>query len=162
MNFGKGNDIMKEINISKNIANLRKQKGITQEQLALALNISPQAVSKWETSTSQPDTQTLPLIAEYFEVSIDYLFYGKEIIYSEIYEKVFQKIKGIPNQMSKQAYEDVLKIFGCAHHGITHGNLKSRDTTIYDEPAHISNENGLSLLSGKGFGAIVTRDFLRI
>ena len=150
---------MKEINISKNIADLRKQKGITQEQLALALNISPQAVSKWETSTSQPDTQTLPLIAEYFEVSIDYLFYGKEIIYSEIYEKVFQKIKGIPNQMSKQAYEDVLKIFGCAHHGITHGNLKSRDTTIYDEPAHISNENGLSLLSGKGFGAIVTRDF---
>lgn len=150
---------MKEINISKNIAYLRKQKGITQEQLALALNISPQAVSKWETNTSQPDTQTLPLIAEYFEVSIDYLFYGKEIIYSEIYEKVFQKIKGIPNQMSKQAYEDVLKIFGCAHHGITHGNLKSRDTTIYDEPAHISNENGLSLLSGKGFGAIVTRDF---
>ena len=159
MNFGKENDIMKEINISKNIADLRKQKGITQEQLALALNISPQAVSKWETSTSQPDTQTLPLIAEYFEVSIDYLFYGKEIIYSEIYEKVFQKVKGIPIQMSKQAYEDVLKIFGYAHHGITHGNLKSRDTAIYDEPAHISNENGLSLLSGKGFGAIVTRDF---
>lgn len=150
---------MKEINISKNIADLRKRKGVTQEQLALALNISPQAVSKWETNTTQPDTQTIPLIAEYFEVSIDYLFYGKEMIYSEIYEKVFQKIRGIPNQMSKQAYEDVLKIFGYAHHGITHGNLKSRDTEIYDEPAHISNENGLSLLSGKGFGAIVTRDF---
>ncbi len=150
---------MKEINISKNIADLRKQKGITQEQLALALNVSPQAISKWETNTSQPDTQTLPIIAEYFDVSIDYLYYGKEIIYSEIYEKVFQKIKNLPDQMTKQAYEDVLKIFGHAHHGITRGNLQSRDTTIYDEPAHISNENGLSLLSGKGYGAIVTRAF---
>ena len=150
---------MKEINISKNIADLRKRKGITQEQLAGALNISPQAISKWETNTSFPDAQTLPLIAEYFNVSIDYLYYGKEIIYSEIYDKVFQKIKNLPDQMTKQAYEDVLKIFGYAHHGITHGNLKSRDTAIYDEPAHISNENGLSLLSGKGFGAIVTRSF---
>ena len=159
MKFRKEDTIMQETNISKNISDLRKQKGITQEQLALALNISPQAVSKWETNTSQPDTQTLPLIAGYFGVSIDYLYYGKEIIYSEIYEKIFQKIKTIPNQMSKQAYEDVLKIFGYAHHGITHGNLKSGDTAIYDEPAHISNENGLSLLSGKGFGAIVTRSF---
>lgn len=150
---------MKEISISKNITELRKQKSVTQEQLAEALNISPQAVSKWETGTSQPDTQMLPLIAEYFEVSIDYLFYGKEIIYSEIYEKVFQKIKSIPNQMSKESYEDVLKLFGYAHHGITHGNLRSRAAAIYDEPSHISNENGLSLLSGKGYGAVVTRDF---
>lgn len=52
---------MKEINISKNIADLRKRKGITQEQLAMALNISPQAISKWETNSSFPDVQTLPL-----------------------------------------------------------------------------------------------------
>ncbi|MBQ9745434.1 MAG: helix-turn-helix transcriptional regulator, partial [Clostridia bacterium] len=45
---------MKEFIISQNIAALRKKTGITQEQLALALNISPQAVSKWETGTSQP------------------------------------------------------------------------------------------------------------
>lgn len=62
---------MKDVNISRNISNLRKKKGITQEQLATALNISPQAVSKWETNTSQPDTQTLPIIADYFGVSID-------------------------------------------------------------------------------------------
>ncbi len=159
MIFGKEYKSVKEINISKNIAELRKQKGITQEQLALALNISPQAVSKWETNTSLPDAQTLPLIAEYFDVSIDYLYFGREIIYSEIYEKVFEKIKSTPCQMSKQAYEDVLKIFAYAHHGITHGNLKTRDCAIYDQPAHISNENGLSLLSGKGFGAVVTRSF---
>ena len=77
----------------------------------------------------------------------------------EVYEKVFQKVSGISNQMSKQSYEDALKIFGHAHHGLTKGSLKSGDASIYGEPAHISNENGLSLLSGKGYGAIVTRAF---
>ena len=79
--------------------------------------------------------------------------------YDDVYEKVFEKVRNVPNQMSKEAYEDVVKIFGHAHHGISWGNLKSRDTAIYDEPAHISNENGVSLLSGKGYGAILTRAF---
>ena len=156
--FRKGRTSMKEINISKNIADLRKNKGITQEQLALALNISPQAVSKWETSTSQPDTQTLPLIAEYFEVSIDYLFYGEEYAYNDIYNKVFDKVAEHA-QMSMASYEEALKIFAPAHHGISRGNLRGKNTQMHEEPAHISNENGLSLLSGKGFGTIVTRQF---
>ena len=70
---------MREITISANIADLRRKKGITQEQLAIALNVSPQAVSKWETNTSQPDMMTLPLIADFFGVSIDYLV-GREQI----------------------------------------------------------------------------------
>ncbi len=150
---------MKDINIAKNIIALRKSKGITQEQLAEALNVSSQAVSKWETSTCQPDTLTLPLIAEYFNVSIDYLYYGKDMTYDEVYEKVFEKVRIIPTQMSKEAYEDVVKIFGYAHHGISWGNLKSLDCSICKEPAHISNENGVSLLSGKGYGAVLTRSF---
>lgn len=158
MIFGKENDIMKKINISKNIADLRKKKGITQEQLAFALNISPQAVSKWETNTSQPDTQTLPLIAEYFEVSIDYLFYGEEYAYSDIYNKVFDKVAE-HSQQSKEAYIEALTLFAYAHHGVSRWNNKNRSPAMYDEPLHLSNENGLSLLSGKGFGAIVTRDF---
>ena len=150
--------IMREINISKNIAALRKQKGITQEQLALALNISPQAVSKWETNTSQPDAQTLPLIADHFGVSIDYLYYGKDISYDDIYDKIFKKVAA-HDQMSKDSYEDALTIFGNAHHGISRGNLKGRNGKIYDEPSHISDENGVSLLTGKGYGAIVTGKF---
>lgn len=149
---------MKEINISKNIADLRKRKGITQEQLAGALNISPQAISKWETNTSFPDAQTLPLIATYFEVSIDYLFYGEDYAYNDIYNKVFDKVAEHA-QMSMASYEDALKIFALAHHGISRGNLRGKNTEMHDEPAHISNENGLSLLSGKGYGALVTRKF---
>ena len=149
---------MKEFIISQNIAALRKKTGITQEQLALALNISPQAVSKWETGTSQPDTQTLPLIADYFGVGIDYLFYGKEHTYSSIYNTVWDKVASHP-QMSKGAYEEAFTIFAYAHHGTGRWNNKDRTPPVYDEPMHLVNENGLSLLSGKGYGAIVTRAF---
>ena len=149
---------MKEINISKNITALRKKKGITQEQLATALNISPQAVSKWETNTSLPDTGTLPLIADYFGVSVDYLFYGQDIAYDEIYDKIFKKVAA-HDQMSKSSYEDAFTVFGHAHHGISRANMRGRSGKINDEPYHISNKNGVSLLTGKGYGAILTRAF---
>ncbi len=149
---------MKNVNLSKNIADLRKKKGISQEQLATALSISPQAVSKWETEISQPDTQTLPLIADYFNVSIDHLFYGQDVSRDEIYEKVFKKVAA-HSQMSRESYEDAFAVFGSAHHGISQGNLTNESLQIFDEPAHISDENGLSLLSGKGYGAILTRSY---
>lgn len=149
---------MKEVNISNNIVALRKKNGITQEQLATALNVSPQAVSKWETNTSLPDTQILPLIAKYFEVSIDYLFYGDEYAYNDIYNKVWHKVAAF-DQQSKEAYNEVLTLFAYAHHGCSKWHHTDRLPVMCDEPIHFSNENGLSLLSGKGFGAIVTRDF---
>ena len=149
---------MKEINISNNIAELRKKKGITQEQLAMALNISPQAVSKWETNTSQPDTQMLPYIAEYFEVSIDYLFYGDEYAYNDIYDKIWHKVAAF-DQQSKEAYHEELTVFAYAHRGVSKWSHKNRLTVMGDEVIHFSGENGLSLFTGKGFGAILTRDF---
>ena len=158
MIFGKETTTMKDISISNNIADLRKKKGITQEQLAIALNISPQAVSKWETNTSQPDTQMLPLIAKYFEVSIDYLFYGNEYAYNDIYDKVWHKVAAF-DQQSKEAYYEALTIFSYAHRGVSRWYRTDRLPIMCDEPIHFSNENGLSLLSGKGFGAILTRDF---
>jgi transcriptional regulator with XRE-family HTH domain len=158
VNFGKEYTVMKESSISKNISDLRKRKEITQEQLAQALNISPQAVSKWETNTSLPDTQMLPVIADYFGVSIDYLFYGDEYTYNDVYNRIFDKVAEHA-QMSMASYEEALRIFANAHHGISRGNLRGKNTEMYDAPAHISDENGLSLLSGKGYGAIITRKF---
>ena len=55
---------------------LRKKKGVTQEQLANHLGVSPQAVSKWENG-SYPEGDLLPKISEFFGVSISYL-YGQE------------------------------------------------------------------------------------
>ena len=62
------------MNIGSNIRQLRKQKGLTQEQVAERLGISYQAVSKWESGANTPDITLLPPIAELFGVSIDALF----------------------------------------------------------------------------------------
>lgn len=56
------------------IMRLRKENDLTQEQLANALGITYQAVSKWETGVSSPDISMLPLLADLFGVSIDTLF----------------------------------------------------------------------------------------
>ena len=59
--------------LEKRIAELRKNKQISQEQLADILNTSRQAVSKWERGESLPDIDKLKDLAVYFDVSIDYL-----------------------------------------------------------------------------------------
>ena len=64
---------MTTIKINEQIAFLRKQKGLTQEELANALGVTNQAVSKWESAQCCPDIQLLPDIADYFGVSIDEL-----------------------------------------------------------------------------------------
>lgn len=55
------------------IAELRKDKGIGQQDLAEVLGVSFQSVSKWETGATMPDITLLPSIAEYFNVSVDEL-----------------------------------------------------------------------------------------
>ncbi len=60
--------------IGKQIRTLRKNKGITQEQLAELLHLSPQAVSKWETGIALPDISLVPVLAGIFAVSTDMLF----------------------------------------------------------------------------------------
>lgn len=59
--------------LGKKIAALRKQQSLKQEDLARMLNISPQAVSKWENDVSCPDISILPHLAKILSVSIDEL-----------------------------------------------------------------------------------------
>lgn len=65
---------MYDINLGGTLRELRRQRGITQETLASALGVTPQAVSKWESGVSYPDMAMVPMIAGYFEVSLDTLF----------------------------------------------------------------------------------------
>lgn len=62
------------MNIGSNIKKLRKQKNLTQEQVAQILGVSYQAVSRWENNANTPDIALLPQIALIFGVSIDTLF----------------------------------------------------------------------------------------
>lgn len=59
------------------IAAHRKEKGMTQKELADLLNITDKAVSKWERDIACPDTQTIPKLAEILEMSIEELLGGK-------------------------------------------------------------------------------------
>ena len=61
------------MNLGDKIKELRKSKGITQEQLSDMLNVSSQAVSKWETGATNPDLALIPDIAKLFDVSADEL-----------------------------------------------------------------------------------------
>ncbi|MBR6556951.1 MAG: helix-turn-helix transcriptional regulator [Clostridia bacterium] len=63
-----------QLNIGQRIRELRRRSGCTQEALAGAIGVSSQAVSRWESEGGYPDMETVPLIANYFGVSIDSLF----------------------------------------------------------------------------------------
>lgn len=64
----------KTTHIGKTIAHYRKLKDMTQSELAQRLNLSMQAVSKWEQGQSCPDIMLLPEIADIFSISVDALF----------------------------------------------------------------------------------------
>lgn len=65
------------------ISTLRKEKGMTQKELADELNITDKAVSKWERNIAFPDTATIPKLAEVLEVSVEELMNAKAIPTSE-------------------------------------------------------------------------------
>lgn len=71
---------MFEIEFHEKLQQLRKQKGLTQEQLAQALFVSRTAVSKWESGKGYPNIDSLKQIAKYFSVTIDELLSGNEAL----------------------------------------------------------------------------------
>ena len=64
--------------VSDSIKKLRKEKGMTQDELAEKLNVTRQAVSNWEMGKTQPGVDTLTRLAEIFDVSVERIIYGKE------------------------------------------------------------------------------------
>ncbi len=58
---------------NEKLTKLRKEKGMTQEELAVEIGVSRQSVSKWELGDCEPDIAKLKVIAQIFHVSIDYL-----------------------------------------------------------------------------------------
>ena len=67
-----------EMTIGKRIAALRREKGLKQDDLAQMLEVSPQAVSKWENDQTCPDIALLPKLAQILGVSVDELLSGKQ------------------------------------------------------------------------------------
>ncbi|MDO4607812.1 MAG: helix-turn-helix transcriptional regulator [Clostridia bacterium] len=63
--------------LGKRIAELRAKTNMTQIELAEKLGITDRAISKWENGNSYPDITFLPILADLFNVTIDYIIRGK-------------------------------------------------------------------------------------
>ena len=83
---------------NENLQNLRKMKGMSQEQLAEQLEVSRQAVSKWESGSGYPETEKLLAICDIFDCSMDILMKGK-ISADSTGEK--KKYENLQNRFSK-------------------------------------------------------------
>lgn len=83
------------IKIGEVIQTLRKEKGLTQEQLAKFIGVSTPAVSKWESGNSYPDIELLPLLADFFNVSVDKLLNYKVDLSEEEVMKIYKEIEAI-------------------------------------------------------------------
>lgn len=88
------------MNIGEVIKKHRKEKGITQEQMATYLGVTPPAVNKWENGNSNPDIALLAPIARLLEISTDKLLSYKEDLTEQeikgIVGKIIEKIQTEP------------------------------------------------------------------
>lgn len=91
---------------NEKLQELRKQKGLTQEELAQALWVSRTAVSKWESGRGYPSIDSLKQIAKFFSITIDELLSGDEIL----------TIAEADRQQTKNRYRDL--IFGLLDTGV--------------------------------------------
>lgn len=89
-----------ENTLGKRIATLRKEKNLKQDDLAQKLNISPQAISKWENDLTCPDISILPELSSILGVSIDELLTGKKE----------ETVKMVPVEERKEISKMMLKI----------------------------------------------------
>jgi putative transcriptional regulator len=84
--------------LNENIKVLRKTKGLTQDELAIRLNVVRQTVSKWEKGLSVPDAEMLQRIAEVFEVSVSQLL-GSPINQNENVDIIAEQLSRINEQL---------------------------------------------------------------
>jgi len=68
----------------RKLVDLRKQRGISQEQLAMDLNVSQSTISNYEQGLTKPDTNILKKICDYFNVPIAYMFSDEKIIFHTV------------------------------------------------------------------------------
>ena len=107
------------MNFNERLIDLRKSKGLSQEELGAELKVSRQTISKWETCQSYPDFQRLVLLSDYFGLTLDELVKGVDV--QEVREKNLnnEKLDSIYNDVNTAKY--FIKwylIVGCTVGGI--------------------------------------------
>lgn len=96
---------MNILNIANNIARLRHDKKITQEQLAEFIGVTKASVSKWENNQSMPDITILPQLATFFDVTIDELIGYTPQLSKEQIQNLYQKFG---KDFAERPFEEVM------------------------------------------------------
>ena len=94
------------MNIGERITTLRKEKDISQAELAKRLSVSRQAVSKWEQGTSTPDTVRLIQLAEILDTEVEYLATG---VHPEPGSVVLNVVETVERVQEKVVVKEVIR-----------------------------------------------------
>lgn len=96
------------MSIGERITALRKERALSQGQLADALEVSRQAVSKWENDQTSPDTLKLIKLAEALDTEVEYLATGRKPVYEEA-PIVLNMVKKVDKVVEKVVEKPVIK-----------------------------------------------------
>lgn len=97
------------MNIGQKIKTLRQENNLTQEELAEQLGVSFQAVSRWENSATYPDITLLPIIANIFDVTTDYLLDIDSYKAKDEIDKILEKNDSLFNEGKTKEREELLE-----------------------------------------------------
>ena len=123
--------------LGRRIARLRLAKTATQERLAKELNVSPQAVSKWENDINYPDISLLPDLARFLGVSVDELLSGASASAQE----------------SAAAQESTAEVVSVE---------SDQPTEIMEKPSEQENEGVAAQSSGFSFGKLFGKSMVKV
>jgi transcriptional regulator with XRE-family HTH domain len=135
---------MAKINIGTYIAAKRKEKGLTQEELALYLGVSKPAVSKWESGQSYPDILLLPVLASYFNTSVDELIgYEAQLTkadVSKLYKKLAAAFASEPfGKVYEECREHIRKYHSCWNLLLAIGQLLINHSMLAGSPEKMND-----------------------
>ena len=116
-------------NLGDTIARLRRERNMTQEALAECMGVTAQTISKWENSTTCPDVMLLPVLADFFGVTVD-----------DLYGRITEEKRINREKMLEAAMEQMRRIIVRCFYG---GNSKA-DVDELVEELHQSLKDGVS------------------
>ena len=129
--------------LGRRIARLRLARTATQERLAKELNVSPQAVSKWENDINYPDISLLPDLARFLGVSVDELLSGASASTQET----------AAAQESTAAEKSTAEVVSAAD---------DEPVEIVEEPAEQENQGIATQSSGFSFGKLFGKSMIKV
>lgn len=135
-----------DMKFSQNLIKYRKKAGLTQSQLAAALMVTPQAVSKWEKG-SYPDSELLPSLARTLGVSLDTLFgLTDDSGMLDLGAAAAEKLRKLPPESKGSFVMEQLYSMLCSYNmNVAPENIRFPDVFAHETFAHLRTDNELGL-----------------